>query len=1558
MRTRLGVFCDKVIEAGWLAAVIVVPLFFNIYSQRVFEPDKLSLLRSIALVMGVAWVIRLLEDWRLRSAEDSNNREETSLWHWIYTTPLALPTLLLLLVYLISTVASVVPRVSWWGSYQRLQGTYTTLSYIIIFFLAIQGIRGKGQFNRLINAMILVSFPIAMYGLIQHFGLDPLPWAGNVTTRVASNMGNAIFVAAFLIMVVPITLTRLLESWKATVGRWEARDGVIGIGAFALLAGTLLLGMLWSVANEASWVRWVALVVGLGLQAPIYLLTAAERRPRVLAISLPLTFAFLVGFSWVLEIFFPPVSPSYFWLGLAASLIFIIAMAAFAFYLRKPVARLLLLAAYFVILLAQLVCIFYSQSRGPLIGLLGGLFFYVVMLGLSRRRLWVPWLASAAAVAVAVFLIVFNTVDAPVVDSLRQVPYVGRLGQVLQTERGTGKVRILIWEGVVEMIGWHDPLETPGEGGGPDPLNIVRPLIGYGPESMYVAYNRFYPPDLAHYERRNASPDRSHNETFDALATTGAIGFVVYMALFGSIFYYGLKWLGLIDKRRQAFWFVGLWIGGGILGATVTWIWRGPLYVGLGVPLGTMVGLGLYVLGRLLMATKTAVAGGRGRSDLQDEAVGMPPLIGHYALWMIALLAAIVAHYLEIHFGIAIAATRTYFWLYAAMMVAIGVRLAPSSVVEESANLGTHGPATPRLGVTAIAAAAGRPASNARRASQQGKRTQTLAQGRSPARQRGWLGEILVCSLVALLVLSTMMYDYVTIQAGEPGVLRTIWDSLLQGQEAQPPVVLILLLITWSMIALISLSDLAIREQTVPDASASAPALGPVLDTSFRASPGQERAALTDDRPTFTTRDWLIALGTFALVSLAGTLIFSLLHTARLQPVEIGGPNPLANTFTGYLFLVIVVMAAMASVLTFMFQRQIRPWLWAGGLRDVVLLTAVVVLPLLAGTMIWMANVGIVRADILYKQGLSSEKVQDWDGAVYFYRQAAELAPDQDFYYLFLGRAYMEKAKSGRGEEREAWLQESERALQTARTLAPLNTDHSANLARLYRTWGGLSQQDRRKELFEKALMYYADATSLSPNNAQLFNEWGQTHAFLSESDRALDLYQHSLSLDSKYGQTYLLLGEYYIEGGDWEKALETYKKAVEVQPRSVDAHSALGYVYTQLGDLESALQAYTVAAELRPRSSDEHKNLAILYQQMGRLDDALREGREAMKLAPADQQQALQLFLAELEAMQEGLSAEDAQRVQKLLAKGSSEMNAEDWDAAEQTFEQVLQLSANNVQAHSALAYIFARQGRADEAIAENWTVIGLMPDDYNSFKNLALLYAQRGMIDEALSAAERAFELAPDEQREAVHLFIEQLTEQQADQTPPETSGGDQSGQRAGDLPPEERNGMYSTPPPMIIDPKKQYTATIATEKGDIVLELYADRAPNTVNNFVFLAREGFFDNTTFHRVLTGFMAQGGDPTGTGRGGPGYRFADEFHSTLRHSGPGMLSMANAGPNTNGSQFFITYDATPWLDDKHAVFGKVIEGMDVLQSLTPRDPQQNPRFAGDKILTVAIDEK
>ena len=166
------------------------------------------------------------------------------------------------------------------------------------------------------------------------------------------------------------------------------------------------------------------------------------------------------------------------------------------------------------------------------------------------------------------------------------------------------------------------------------------------------------------------------------------------------------------------------------------------------------------------------------------------------------------------------------------------------------------------------------------------------------------------------------------------------------------------------------------------------------------------------------------------------------------------------------------------------------------------------------------------------------------------------------------------------------------------------------------------------------------------------------------------------------------------------------------------------------------------------------------------------------------------------------------------------------------------------------------------------------------------------------------------------------------------------------------------YAAPPAMTIEPSSSYKATMETSQGTVVIELFADRAPVTVNNFVFLAREGFYDGVPFHRLIDGFMIQGGDPTGTGTGGPGYTFQDEFSPDLRFDQPGLLAMANAGPGTNGSQFFITVSTPAHLNDRHTIFGRVVEGYVVVEAIgrLPTDGRDRPRQEAS-IRSVRIDE-
>jgi peptidylprolyl isomerase len=178
-----------------------------------------------------------------------------------------------------------------------------------------------------------------------------------------------------------------------------------------------------------------------------------------------------------------------------------------------------------------------------------------------------------------------------------------------------------------------------------------------------------------------------------------------------------------------------------------------------------------------------------------------------------------------------------------------------------------------------------------------------------------------------------------------------------------------------------------------------------------------------------------------------------------------------------------------------------------------------------------------------------------------------------------------------------------------------------------------------------------------------------------------------------------------------------------------------------------------------------------------------------------------------------------------------------------------------------------------------------------------------------------------------------------------------------QGGSIPELVGTKQYSAAPPMLIDVKKQYSATVRMANGgEFVIQLYPDKAPITVNSFVFLARQGFYNGVTFHRVLEGFMAQGGDPTGTGSGGPGYSFVNETND-LTFDKAGVVAMANAGRDTNGSQFFITFGAVGLSENDYTIFGQVISGMDIVNSITRRDPSQNPAFTGDVIESITITE-
>ena len=1244
MSTRLSIYCDKLLEAGWLAALVVAPLFFNVYSSRVFEPDKATLVRSLALVMIGAWIVKQLEiSWRAGAAqsEDAATPRRAplaealrSIWR---DNPFALPVFAIVVTYVIATIFSLVPDISLWGSYQRLQGTYSTFSYIAISVIAASTLRTRAQLDRAVNTILVVSFPIAFYGLLQHFRLDPLPWGGDTVDRVAANMGNSIFVAAYLIMAVPLAIARWLETLARATRNRASRAYTIGMVALVL-----------------------AVLTGL----------------------------------WTLD----------FTLGLTLALVFIAAACVLALIARTSFRDALLTAMYTVLLAVQFVAILFTQSRGPWLGVAGGLFAFVVLYALARGARRVVLIAIGLAIVASAFLAVFNLPSSPL-DPLKQVPYFGRLGRILETESGTGKVRELIWEGALPLILPHQPIWAPTSGD--DVFNALRPLVGYGPEAMYVAFNPFYPPDLAHYESRNASPDRAHNETFDSLVMTGLLGFGAYILLFVSVFYFGLKWLGFIRTSAERNVFVALWLTGGFVSAVVFGVWRGWIYLGVALPFGMIVGFFIFLIADAI------------RHCGSDMSALDPPR----ALWLSALIAALIAHFIEIHFGIAIVATRTYFWFYVALLVILGM----NRLVEASAPI----PAPPRPEPEPIA----RPASNRRRQRRRAAETQRVARAKPFG---GWLGAIITLILqrvargkplevspvpvvawtaVTTLIAVTLAFEFVTNQVGTPNSLELVQSALFtKGGEASYGVALLFAL-TWLVAGVVGLGE--------------------------EYSPRASREVL----------GYEIAL--FIVLSFTAWLWFVLFQTRGLT--QLGDQTAALINLLGFYYVALFIFVA---VLAFGLWFDVTPQP-VTSLHSPLSLIVTPILLVALPALISFTNYSSVAADIYYKAGLNYDGMGAWDNSISAYQRAFALQPTQDFYALFLGRANLEAARvASDSAKRAAFVAASEKVLLTAQRLNPLNTDHTANLARLNRIVAGFAADATERAVrYAKSSEYYQTATRLSPNTAYLYNEWSQTYSQSSDWEKARAALEKSLTIDDQYAQTYFLLGEYYRAKGDTARAAENYLKAIAIDPGALaepdgtpssEAMSALAsseYV-------TRALDAFRAASQRDPKALFPHYASADLYKRTHQPDLARRELEQAVELAPGD----YLVNLALVNFLSENGQIDAAVPAMRHLLDLLSPQRTPDFQRFQDFYGQLQNLqrqieavrkSPNDASARRTLAQTWKARGQAQFALPEYQALARLAPSDYDAQKNIALLSVQTDRVEDAQRALVSAAALAPENEK-----------------------------------------------------------------------------------------------------------------------------------------------------------------------------------------------------------------
>jgi tetratricopeptide (TPR) repeat protein len=1204
VKTKLDAWLNGVIEAGWLAALVVAPLFFNVFSSRVFEPDKISLIRTIALIMLLAWLVKLANGgpaWMPSFVatpvpEAVDEAPSRAWWQQVGQIPLLIPILLLIVAYLLSTFFSVARFVSWWGSYQRLQGTYTFLSYITIALLTMAHLRHPDQIRRIQHVIVLTSLPIALYGVIQNRELDPLPWGGDTTSRVAANAGNAIFLAAYLIMAFFFTVERVYSS-----------------------------------------------------------------------------FAYLLGYK-------PSTHAE-----------------------SQDIPTALAGGAYLFVLMVQLLAIFWTQSRGPWLGLFFGVYLFVLLLFTAlrpkRHRLWTSiWIGLG--VAGVAFLILVN-VNSSLFPGLRNVPYLNRLTTLLEAEGGTGEVRVLIWEGVTEMIVPHEPLKFPD--GSEDPINALRPLVGYGPEAMWIAYNPFYPPALAQLEARNASPDRAHNETWDSLVITGGIGFVAYLAVFIGIFYWALRWLGLLVGRRDTLLFallLALSAGASIIAFYFyDGSWR---FFGVALPAGLILGLGIYVTLSAFLHNDL----GWGRGDLPRQ------------LLIITILATITAHFLEIHFGIAIAASRTYFWIETALLLVVGMRWAvPSAYTiyqteEEEVEVQEPAPQA------------------------KGKRR---GAPRTAAARRNFshLPSLPATVMTDLLIFLTTVFLFTTNSQQLTSPLSILFSSVFQrnegGQVIASPFIFIMLLFTWFIASTVGLASTALQQKRTPD-------LG----------------------------WWLRGYGLHAAVVWGGWLIYGLIQGMRLIPGVAGNDldsqlTMVASHFALYTWILVIWLFVSGTIYAWSVLRERR----MAALGNAALsLGAGVVLAIAIFAIISTVNIALVRADIIYKQGQQFDSQGNWVSSIELYRRALNARRTEDHYMLFLGRALLEQAKLSGAEgavslpenptlndvvsltpeavgqmSRTELLRAAETVLKEAQTVNPLNTDHTANLARLYRSWADLSAQEPEvyQAMLTRSLEQYNTAVTLSPNAAHLWNEKGNAHLARGEDAEAEAAYLHSLSIDERYDQTYLLLADFYERRELFDKEIELLEQALLVLPDRPQFYSYLGVAKARLSDLPGAVEANLKVLELQPTNVGAMRNLAILYRDQGDTAAAIEWVERAIGITPPDN-------VAEVKTQRQ-LAAQIYQQ-------------AGQTDLMRAQYEQLRQVDPNDLATLNTLYSLYAGEGNVNAAIEVLQNLMALEPDNFQHPLALAQVLQQAGQPENAITYANQALALAPEEQKPVITQLIDTLS------------------------------------------------------------------------------------------------------------------------------------------------------------------------------------------------------
>lgn len=1080
MQTKLVIFCDKVIEAGWLAGIVVVSLFFNIYSQRSFEPDKLLLLRSIAFMTAVVWLIRRLESGAVRDNSRIQTLRGTNLRDWVFGTPLVLPAFLLAGVYLGSTLLSVAPAISLWGSHTRLQGTFTLLSYLALFFSLLGVMRKWEQLDLLWNVLILTSIPVSSYGLLQHFHVDPVPWSGeggaSVSLRVVSTMGNPIFLGAYLIMVLPMTLARVIEGLSIWLHqRQRSISVIVFVFLYSSVIGLQLLCLLFTQSRGPL----LGLFGGIYMFIFISLLYLFRREETQVFLTLEDTIK-----VWAFTILSIPVG---------------------------------VIPAY--------------------------LFF--IMLKRGFRWLWLSWIVHTVIGLLAVLALLYVPLS-----SLQKTPYLDRFLQLSHAQTGSVRVRMLIWEGTIELL----------------KSDRLRALTGFGPETLETVYPRHYPPELSHHGHRFESVDRSHNETFDILVTTGLFGLGVYIFLTGSIFYFGLKWLGFLKTKREQYLLLSLMTLGLITGVVLPkWIEGTYRLSGAGLPLGMISGTIFY----LMVSPFISHTKGEGFIPVKRP-------------WLfIGLFSALIAHLIEIQFGIAVAATRLHFWVFLAVFVLLGLNRIEQPSREEAAE---------------------RP---------------TLED--FPSRR---LNIVLAGSFIMAILLFTLGFEFIHNPNAEQNWLKIIRQSLttlgVPGEFKSSTGVLALFLVTWAIGGFILLSgsegpEIKKTEGWISGSGIYIYVTLLVVVISF----------IIHARNLKSTTDTLniiayYATGIGVLTLLVAWSLFLNVPVPDKRCTKIGlWIYPILVSISVYAIFSINIAPLKADIYFKQAKIMEEHKSSDGGIqfyrRAVALAPDQETYPAELGRAMMIK--AATASDSKTKSVLFEEAFKSLD-------RARQVNPLNWKHYSLLGHLFHAWAETDSSPEvRAERLNRSHSYYKQAIQYAPRDVPTYHSWAAVFLTQGDLIGAAEKLNT----------SLSLDPRFGTTYFNLGAIYYSQGKLEEAEKAYRQAITYEPNLSKAHSALGYLAFKRGNLVEAKEILLESLGMDPGQAAARSILGLIYLKSGQMEEAIGQNLEVLRLLPDDLRSHRNLMLIYRKIGRSEEALIHAQKALELSPEEERPEVQKFIDRL---------------------------------------------------------------------------------------------------------------------------------------------------------------------------------------------------------------------------------------------------------------------------------------------------------------------------------------